>query len=211
MQGVAGEGQHAKPRAAAVQVDVVIRGPDPPGDGVRHLFGDGSVRAPGHVRARSRPSSAVRRPSRNAGSLTTGISVTPPRRTCPAQTADQPADGGHRFELVPMHAAGDQHVRARLAALDFFPRKLPPCCACLLLTQCPSPCRPAAVNGQILPGHVAAGIAGQKDDRAFELVRLAHALHGTLGAKPLDHFRGALSIGNGPGLRQFTRTPSRAQ
>src|SRR4029079_1681444 len=52
---------------------------------------------------------------------------------------------------------------------------------------CPSPRRPSAINDQILPRHVAAGIARQEEYGTFDFVRLTHAPHWTLGAQAFDH------------------------
>src|SRR5438874_1797956 len=50
-----------------------------------------------------------------------------------------------------------------------------------------SPGGPAAVDGEVLPRHVTARIAGQENDGALQLVGQAHALHRQLGAETLDH------------------------
>ena len=39
-------------------------------------------------------------------------------------------------------------------------------------------------------GHVAGGVAGEEDDRAFQLPVPAHPLHGTFGDEPPLHFCG---------------------
>src|SRR5262249_20651862 len=53
------------------------------------------------------------------------------------------------------------------------------------------PRRPAAVDSQVLAGHVAAGVAGQEDDGAFEFPRFAHSSHRQLLTQSLYHRGGS--------------------
>src|SRR6185503_10864776 len=65
----------------------------------------------------------------------------------------------------------------------------------ILSPQYASPRRPAAINNQVLPCHVTRSIAGQEDDRTFELLRPAHSTHRQLLLQALNLDRRSLCRG----------------
>jgi len=76
------------------------------------------------VRARSSPSSAVRRsPGKSRLHSTTGTSVIRPRKRAGSDPVGHSPHRGHRLEFIAVHAAGDEQVRAG-RSLDRFRRNI---------------------------------------------------------------------------------------
>src|SRR5262245_7106368 len=75
----------------------------------------------------------------------------------------------------------------------------------ILLHRCPyhnpaqpSPGGPPAVDEEVLSGHVAARVAGEKDYRTLHFVRLPHPFHRALCAESFHHLRVGLLAGEWP-------------